>query len=278
MKRNLLFLFALCLSGIGAMQAQNVNVKVTVTAKNQNTASQNAVFEVGDNGYIFNSGTTVTMKSGQNTFMSHPGTVTIQLCENEVTGPSLEFNANANGYATLCSSFALKVPSGVEVYTPTYDAENSSLKLNSDTQISEGNIINPGVGLILKKVDANNVAFTAVSESEKYSEFSSDLTGVTDLKTVSANTVYTLGRSSVDGIVGFFKYTGTSIRPFSAYLQSGSNAKSVLFSLGEEEATSIDCMQFDEPSVSAIYNLNGQRVKSGTKGILIINGKKIFNK
>lgn len=274
--KNLLFLFALCLFGMGTMQAQNV--KVTVTAQSDSNASQDAVFAVGENGYQFNSGTTVTMKSGNNALMSHPGTVTIQLSDASVTGPSLTFNPNANGYATLCSSFALKVPSGVEVYTPTYDAENSSLKLNSDTQISEGNIINPGVGLILKKVDANNVAFTAVSESEKYSEFSSDLTGVTDLKTVSANTVYTLGRSSIDGTVGFYKYTGSSIRPFSAYLQSGSNAKSVLFSLGEEEATSIDCMQFDEPSVSAIYNLNGQRVKSGTKGILIVNGKKVFNK
>lgn len=276
MKRNLLFLFALCLFGMGTMQAQNV--KVTVTAKNQNTASQNAVFKVGDNGYIFNSSTTVTMKSGQNTFMSHPGTVTIQLCENEVTGPSLEFNPNANGYATLCSSFALKVPSGVKVYAPTYDAENSSLKLNSDTQIEKGSIINPGVGLILKKEDADNVAFAAVTQNETSTQYTSALTGVTDLKTVSANTVYTLGRSSIDGTVGFYKYTGSSVRPFSAYLQSSSNAKSVLFSLGEDEATSIGCMQFDEPSVSAIYNLNGQRVKSGTKGILIVNGKKVFNK
>lgn len=187
------------------------------------------------------------------------------------------FNPNANGYATLCSSFALKVPSGVKVYAPTYDAENSSLKLNSDTQISDGAIINPGVGLILKKEDADNVAFAAVTESETSTQYASALTGVTDAKTVSANTVYTLGRSSVDGIVGFFKYTGTSIRPFSAYLQSGSNAKSVLFSL-DDEATSINGMQFEETYVSTIYNLNGQRVKSGTKGILIINGKKVFNK
>lgn len=276
MKRNLLFLFALCLFGMGTMQAQNV--KVTVTAQSDSNASQDAVFAVGANGYQFNSGTTVTMKSGDNSLMSHPGTVTIQLSEASVTGPSLTFNSNANGYATLCSSFALKVPSGVKVYAPTYDAENSSLKLNSDTQIEKGAIINPGVGLILKIEDADNVAFAAVTESEESAQYTSALTGVTDAKKVTPEAVYTLGRSSIDGTVGFYKFTGSSVRPFSAYLQSSSNAKSVLFSLGDEEATSIDCMQFDEPSVSAIYNLNGQRVKSGTKGILIINGKKIFNK
>lgn len=276
MKRNLLFLFALCLFGMGTMQAQNV--KVTVTAQSVSNASQDAVFAVGENGYQFTSGPTVTMKSGNNALMSHPGTVTIQLSEASVTGPSLTFNPNANGYATLCSSFALKVPSGVKVYAPTYDAENSSLKLNSDTQIEKESIINPGVGLILKKEDADKVSFAAVSESETSTQYTSALTGVTDAKEVTSQTVYTLGRSNLDGTVGFYKFTGESVRPFSAYLQSSSNAKSVLFSLGEDEATSIDCMQFDEQSVSAIYNLNGQRVKSGTKGILIVNGKKVFNK
>ncbi|MDE5947291.1 MAG: hypothetical protein K2G86_00655 [Prevotella sp.] len=40
----------------------------------------------------------------------------------------------------------------------------------------------------------------------------------------------------------------------------------------------IDADVFASSSATAVYNLNGQRVSPETKGLLIRNGKKWFNK
>ena len=79
--------------------------------------------------------------------------------------------------------------------------------------------------------------------------------------------------------VGFYKANGQKVAKNRAYLQSTSNAARLSFSFDDEagEATGISEVK-DVKADAAIYNLNGVRVKNMTKGLYIMNGKKVVLK
>ena len=76
--------------------------------------------------------------------------------------------------------------------------------------------------------------------------------------------------------------TGVTIGQYRAYIDlegvDVATSRSAFF-LGSDdnETTGIENVQA-EKSQNAVYNLNGQRVKDGQKGLLIVNGKKVMNK
>ncbi|MBR3093633.1 MAG: C10 family peptidase [Bacteroidaceae bacterium] len=89
--------------------------------------------------------------------------------------------------------------------------------------------------------------------------------------------VYTLGRGVNSGYMGFHKYTGTNIPANKAYLvrDTNSSVNSFNFSYGEANAIlTVDEEYSDNPAV--IYDLQGRRINNPTRGIYIINGKKIL--
>lgn len=81
------------------------------------------------------------------------------------------------------------------------------------------------------------------------------------------------------GVVGFYKANGNTVARNRAYLQSTTNAARLAFNFDDEtgEATGISEMK-NAKADAAIYNLNGVRVKNMTKGLYIMNGKKVIVK
>jgi hypothetical protein len=106
--------------------------------------------------------------------------------------------------------------------------------------------------------------------------FSSDFSGA----------IYTLGRNksvNYHGLIGFWKYTGSSLSPYSCYIESfgdSSTAKGFLLSL-KDETTGINNIEnagnVDE-SNDTWYTVNGIRLngKPNAKGIYIRNNKKVI--
>ena len=97
----------------------------------------------------------------------------------------------------------------------------------------------------------------------------------------AANPIYVL--ASLDAnTVGFKKFTGTSIDRYKAYLQLGTTptARAFRFELeGETSGISEECRVKSVGFATApAYNLQGQQVAQPTKGLFIINGKKIIVK
>ena len=96
--------------------------------------------------------------------------------------------------------------------------------------------------------------------------------------------VYTLGHGKRTGYMGFFKYTGATMPANKAYL---------VLNVDEEEddvlvidrdsyadifnTTSI-YFAVDEEDAPVIYDLQGRRVENPSKGIYIVNGKKVYIK
>lgn len=69
-----------------------------------------------------------------------------------------------------------------------------------------------------------------------------------------------------------------SMKGFRAYFELPAGANGARMIIDGEDVTAISSIITDAENGNAIYNLNGQRVKAATKGVYIINGKKMIIK
>lgn len=316
MKRKLLILSALSMLSVGMAQAQSLKAKVTVKMNEKDATGANYIQEsvyafnssdVSDffrmnfcaDAYNFENGSESTGQIYMSKDDSHDMPLmfidrtschaSIEFVDDEeVHGPSVTVSAASQGWGTICSPFVMAVPDDTDlnVYSPTYDAANSELVLGQ--KLTAGTIVPKQTPLLVRSSE--------IPESgSKTFQFNAPLSGAGAALTApslkwslygynkgTATNIYTLGISDnkENTVVGFYRYTGTKVPCFKAYLvvNSTGSSKAVTFNMGEEATTSIDGIT-DVLNVSKIaYNLNGQRVNSDTKGIVIVNGKKLFNK
>lgn len=89
--------------------------------------------------------------------------------------------------------------------------------------------------------------------------------------------IYTLQNGSKG--IGMYKYNGANIQGFRAYLPytapDGGNALRMVF---DDVTTGIEGIEVNDGGKTAIYDLSGRRVSRMTKGLYIVNGKKVFIK
>ena len=176
-------------------------------------------------------------------------------------------------YSRTCD---YQVPSGVTAYTGAVD--ESVLKL---TAIESG-IIPAGEAVILRLNTEDNTAtkkqftLTATTTSATKSD-TNELKGTDAEKTLEANQyALSLGQCGV----GFYLWDGKSIDAHKAYLtlDSPTMAKAFTFMFEDGETTAIEQPTINGKQSSDTYNLNGVRVNDNYKGIVIKNGKKIYQK
>ena len=100
---------------------------------------------------------------------------------------------------------------------------------------------------------------------------------VTTAKAADAS-IYTLQNKSTHGI-GMYKYNGTNIKAFRAYLPYKAPAEGgALRMVFDDVTTGIEGIEVNDGGKTAIYDLSGRRVSRMTKGLYIVNGKKVFIK
>ena len=176
-------------------------------------------------------------------------------------------------WATFYFSGAnMQAPEGVTVYKATHSGSSLSL-----TEISD-RIITAGKAVILKKETAGSIILS-VAGGESAGDYSDNsLQGVdkaTARGTVTEVKYYTLANGSKG--LGFYKYTGATLAANKAYIMTvTSNASEYLFSL-DGETTGVNDVRSKKDDVRGdYYNLNGQKVPNPTKGLYIVNGKKVI--
>lgn len=100
---------------------------------------------------------------------------------------------------------------------------------------------------------------------------------VTTAKAADAS-IYTLQNKSTHGI-GMYKYNGTNIKAFRAYLPYTAPAeRGALRIVFDDVTTGIEGIEVNDGGKTAIYDLSGRRVSRMTKGFYIVNGKKTLIK
>lgn len=188
---------------------------------------------------------------------------------------------SAAGYSTLYySDCAFVVPDGVEARTYTVDDAGT---LSVSWIYDAGEVIPAGQAVVLK-ANAGNYDFVVTAATGDV-DSDSNLRGTDVEATTTGGEKYyqvSLNSSNEAGSVGFY-YGAADGAAFTcgahkAYLATPSAGVKSFYRF-DEEATGIDLVEQVESQKNVnFYDLTGRRVAQPTRGVYIVNGKKVMIK
>ena len=181
------------------------------------------------------------------------------------------------GWATYCSPYALDFSSAIANLTGAYIVTGGSdgvLTMSSVTGTVPAN-----TGLLLEGSGTVEIPVVASSSTDVSAN---KLVGVTAETSDVAAGIYVLlyGADDTSGPIGFYKTTTAfTVGANTAYLPDGFDGATArsFFGFGDQ-LTGISTVKATVAEGSEIYNLQGQRVAQPTKGLYIVNGKKVIIK
>ena len=161
---------------------------------------------------------------------------------------------------------------GTQVFAVNLDGTTLTM-----TEI-EDRIAKSGEGVVLKNTTTGSITMTLTEEASAGDFSANSLKGtMTEIKTTGANNYYVLG---IKNGAGFYKLSNTSgiIGANKAYLiYDGSTPAPARGYFLFDEATGIEMPTAEGNDFDGtVYDLQGRRVQNPTKGLYIVNGKKVF--
>ena len=186
---------------------------------------------------------------------------------------SATVNLNSDGaatptyYATFCAPFSYTV-SGATAYTLA-ESGDYLVPTPVDGKVAAGTPV-------LLKGTASTATLTIVGTDYAETPGTNGLTGTYLAKTINGTTDYVLGINA--GVVGFYHWDSSNLSANRAYLASTTSVKGFAINWdGETDGISaVDNGQ--SAKGETIYTLSGQRVSKPTRGLYIVNGKKVVIK
>lgn len=179
--------------------------------------------------------------------------------------------ASSEFWATFYSNgMNYQAPSGTQVFK--VNLTGTAIEM---TKITD-RIVKSGQGVVLKKTTSGSITMTPTSSNGSGDYSDNSLVGTMTSITNPGN-AYVLNYKAATG-AGFYKLSsGGTIGANKAYLVSGAGAPE-FFSL-DGNTTSINEVRGKMEDVSGeYYDLQGRRVSQPTKGLYIVNGKKVVIK
>lgn len=190
--------------------------------------------------------------------------------------PQETVTISPSGYSTYAAYYPVDYSKldDLKAYTVILNAEKNGIVMNE----VEG-VVPAGVAVLLK--GKANTDYR-LAKAEGWQNVTSDLK-MSDGTITSTDKTAVYGLATVDGQDGFYKASkGKTIPVKCAYLEVANSASSAkCFSLGDHSGstTGITSVKNEAAGNNApMYNLAGQLVDKGYKGIVIKNGKKIVLK
>ena len=198
----------------------------------------------------------------------------------EVDKLQVTFKGNESGYyATIYAPAALTIPAGVTAYTGKKGTDYVTL-----TAIS-GNVIPAHTAVLLKLNDVNDANKTK-DFVIKYDDTTSasavnDFVGNVETEKGSGS-YYGLGYGSLENhknTVGFYILDNSkNMKGFRARLAKEATQASGLRLSFDGESTGIEAVDALLSGKAEIYDMSGRRVMNPTKGLYVVNGKKVYFK
>lgn len=180
-------------------------------------------------------------------------------------------NLNASGYATYSTDYDVEV-SGAKAYTAELDFANETITCK---EIGSGKVP-AGNGVLLYGEANAEVTLTPTADAAALGTNNLKATTSADgtLVTKGSNTYYALSGDT------FKVYTGDNFVHHKAFFEvEGGVVQARNFTIVfDEESTGINEVKHGAISNNRFYNLNGQEVAQPTKGLYIMNGKKVIIK
>ena len=214
---------------------------------------------------------TAVLENRKTDAMSQLFVVKYTIKANEPIEPEPEFATivtKANGYGTFCCDKDLDFSaSDAKAYIGRLDGNKIYL-----TEIEQ---VPAGTGILVQS--GAEECTVPVMEGAIPVNSKNDFIGVLEDTEVAYGTVSIL--SVVNGEEGFYKFLGTTIPANRAYFPAvAAGSAQAKLSFIFEDADGIGQIVSNAIVNGDAYNLNGQRVKSNYKGVVIVNGKKFFKK
>ena len=177
--------------------------------------------------------------------------------------------------ATLYLPYEVAIPSGASAYYCKGSDNQSYISLAQLT----GGVIPANTPVIVTSENAADFNFLGNGGStDAISGINGVLKGAASDITNETNKYLTLGQktNSSPAEYGFYTYTGDKIAANTCYIEkSAATAKTITLSF-DDGTTAIDAATATaEPAMKVYYDLQGRRVLNPTKGLYIVNGKKV---
>lgn len=182
-------------------------------------------------------------------------------------------------YATVYSPFQLVVPSGCEVYAPTFDPGSMTLHAGDAQRLKDGDIVPPETPLLVHGTGELSFGFSADTPTTTPVSALSGSSLKIDRPADATIFTFGIGKSGThQGEFGLFLYTSTSLGAGLCYLQT-SNAAGAAYIGVELDSTTDGIGSIETPATQRRvtkyidhgriviskngrkYNLNGQTLK-----------------
>lgn len=262
-----------------ALEANNKNA-VFIVKKDQKTnlAGTNnlLVWDEGNSRYASDKITITDQPTALNLFASN---LTIYTKDAKYVREGV----GANMYFTVALPFAGTTPDNFSAYTAGTPADGKVIftKVNNDEMAAANPYVVHNVNESAADFTVTTTGVNAVLDFTETKPDNSCMESVFTMQTTSntTNDIYALMADPNDaGKVVFHAAKGVTLIPFRAIFRGSSLAGARAIFL-DGETTKIGAIDVDgKIETGAIYNLAGQRVQNPTKGIYIINGKKVVLK
>ena len=190
--------------------------------------------------------------------------------------PDAGFALNTSGFATYSSAENFTVE-GADAYTMALNVSAGTLV---GTKIADNAIIPAGTGVLLKGSADAGVAIYTTTDDATATTTGNSLHGTTDdggnaVSVPTGKTIYVLSGDT------FKPYTGATFAANKAFFQvDGTDVDGRDFTMSfDGEATGIQAVGNGQQSTAnSCYDLQGRKVSQPTKGLYIVNGKKVIIK
>lgn len=205
----------------------------------------------------------------------YEGTISIKNVKIEALAvPQETVTISPSGYSTYAAYYPVDYSDlGLKAYTVKLNAEKTGIVMNE----VEG-VVPAGVAVLLQGVANKDYALTKADGGQNVI---SDLK-MSDGTITSTDSKNVYGLATVNGQDGFYKASGEQKIPAKCgYLEVAKTAGAAFFSLGDITGNTTGIADVKAETVKAdaqMYNLAGQKVGKGYKGIVIKNGKKMILK
>ena len=188
----------------------------------------------------------------------------------------------SNELGTYSSDYPLTFPEGdVNIMAYKAEVEGAKVKLTRVT-----GVVPAKTGLVIKRKSDSDNSMDAVPSAASPVDMTGNLmkpgTGAGVVSEAGFDR-YVLAKNKTTGDIHFAKLISTSrVVPVGmAYLEvasGGAPSLSIVFDGEDDVTTGIDAIEHGTLNIEHYYNLAGQRVSKPTKGLYIVNGKKVVIK
>ena len=247
------------------------NGKANITIAANGATSVKFAKSSNNNVLQYNSGNTIF------SCYSSASQTAVKVYVQESEPATINANVTAAGWATYATKYPMTFEDGDAYVIVSADDKNNTTTMQKVTSV-------PANTAVLLKGTAGEATVktaTIISGDAPSAPATNYLHIVAAGETINAGSnVYVLAKK-LEGI-GFYPWTGTALARGKVYMQLPGGAKmGEFYGFGEEESNETDGISnvsTRSNKQGEFYNLAGQRVSNPTKGLYIVNGKKVIIK